>query len=142
VLTNKQRANLKLKSKKCRVLLHGFDVKFQIISFFRCSDFCLIFTELCNSLSYYLLNESNTDLSDFNCINLLLMCGTHEDYEVFQKSFVFWFNISEEIYTNVNSENLCRRFRDYTYALIDCICKHCRLSPNHVSKSSRKRVVD
>lgn len=99
----------------------------------KCSDFCLIFTELCNALSYYFLNEQNTPLGDLNTINLLLMCGTHEDYEVFQKSFVFWFNISEDIYTNPRSERLCEQFRSFVYTLIDCICKHCRLDPNHVN---------
>ncbi len=59
------------------------------------------------------------------------MCGQHESYEVFQRSFLFWFNISEEIYTNPNSEKLCLLFRDYIYSLIDCICKHCRLDPDH-----------
>jgi hypothetical protein len=61
------------------------------------------------------------------------MCGAHEDYEVFQKSFIFWFNISEEIYTNSNSEKLCIQFKSFIYSLIDCICKHCRLSATHQS---------
>lgn len=68
-----------------------------------------------------------------NCINLLLMCSTHSDYDVFQKSFVFWFNVSEEIYTNTNSDKLCQKFRAFIYPLIDCICKHCRLDPTHDS---------
>jgi transportin-3 len=100
----------------------------------KCIDLCLIFTELCNALSYYLINEpTNVLLGDLNTINLLLMCGAHEDYEVFQKSFIFWFNISEEIYTNSNSEKLCIQFKNFIYSLIDCICKHCRLSATHQS---------
>ncbi len=59
------------------------------------------------------------------------MCGTHQTFEVFQKSFIFWFNISEEIYTNPNSEKLCLQFRTFIYSLIDCICVHCRLDSNH-----------
>ena len=102
---------------------------------FRCEDLCLIFTELCNALSFYFLNEcyilEDSQLGDMNSVNLLLMCATHSDYEVFQKSFVFWFNVSEEIYTNPNSEKLARKFRDFIYPLIDCICKHCRLDPSH-----------
>ena len=70
-------------------------------------------------------------LGDLNTINLLLMYGAHEEYEVFQKSFIFWFNISEEIYTNTNSEKLCIQFESFIYLLIDCICKHCRLSDTH-----------
>jgi len=99
----------------------------------KCSDLCLIFTELCNALSYYLINESNSALGDLSSINLLLMCGTHKEYEVFQRSFIFWFNISEEIYTNANSEKLCLQFRSFIYPLIDCICVHCRLDPAHES---------
>lgn len=99
----------------------------------KCIDFCLIFTELCNALSYYLINEPSHPLGDLNTINLLLMCGAHEEYDVFQKSFMFWFNISEEIYTNPNSEKLCVQFRSFIYQLIDCICKHCRLNASHTS---------
>ncbi|CAF0896059.1 unnamed protein product [Brachionus calyciflorus] len=99
----------------------------------KCSDFCMIYTELCNALSYYYLNEPSSQLGDMNSINLLLMCGTHEDYEVFQKSFVFWFNISEEIYTNEKCDKLCLQFKPFVYTLIDCVCKHCRLDPEHKS---------
>ncbi|RMZ93075.1 transportin-3 isoform X2, partial [Brachionus plicatilis] len=99
----------------------------------KCSDFCMIYTELCNALSFYLLNESNTQLGDLSTLNLLLMCGTHEDYEVFQKSFVFWFNISEEIYTNSKCDKLCQNFKSYVYSLIDCIYKHCQLNKEHQS---------
>lgn len=99
----------------------------------KCSDFCMIYTELCNALSFYLLNEPNTILGDLNTLNLLLMCGTHEDYEVFQKSFIFWFNISEEIYTNSKCDKLCENFKSYIYNLIDCIYKHCQLNSEHQS---------
>ncbi len=93
-----------------------------------------MFTELCNALSYHLIHEPNTSqLGDLNSVSLLLMCASHPDYEVFQKSFLFWFNISEEIYTNPNSEKLCIQFRDYIYQLIDAICKHCRLEADHES---------
>jgi transportin-3 len=73
----------------------------------------------------------DVQLGDMNCINLLLMCSSHSDYDVFQKSFVFWFNVSEEIYTNTNSDKLCQKFRNFIYPLIDCICRHCRLDPSH-----------
>lgn len=99
----------------------------------RCSDLCLIFTELCNALSYYMINEPNHVLGDLNTINLLLMCGSHKEYEVFQKSFIFWFNISEEIYTNENSEKLCLQFRNLIYTLVDCICVHCCLDSSHAN---------
>lgn len=99
----------------------------------KCSDLCLVFTELCNALSYFLINEPNSSLGDLNTINLLLMCGTHKEYEVFQKSFIFWFNVSEEIYTNPSSEKLCLQFRNFIYTLIDCICVHCRLDSSHAS---------
>jgi transportin-3 len=98
----------------------------------KCGDFCLIFTELCNALSFYLLNEPNTELGDLNCINMLLICSQNEDYEVFQKSFLFWFNISEEIYNNSNSEKLCLLYRSFIYTLIDCVWKHCCLDEGHV----------
>ncbi len=97
----------------------------------KCMDFCLIFTELCNALSYYLINEPTSTLGDMNTINLLIMCGAHAEYEVFQKSFIFWFNISEEIYTNPKSEHLCVQFRNFIYQLIECICRHCRLRATH-----------
>lgn len=88
---------------------------------------------MCNALSYYMINEPNHVLGDLNTINLLLMCGSHKEYEVFQKSFIFWFNISEEIYTNENSEKLCLQFRNLIYTLIDCICVHCCLDASHVN---------
>lgn len=104
----------------------------------KCSDLCLIFTELCNALSHYFINEPGNVLGDLNTINLLLMCGTHKEYEVFQKSFIFWFNISEEIYTNPNSEKLCLQFRNFIYPLIDCICVHSRLEATHTSVAPSK----
>lgn len=100
----------------------------------KCIDFCLIFTELCNALSFYYLHEPNSALGDMSTVNLILLCGTHAEYEVFQKSFLFWFNISEEIYTNPESDKLCKQFRDYVYTLVDCVCKHCRL--DHETESS------
>jgi transportin-3 len=109
----------------------------------KCEDLCLIFTELCNALSFYFLNDSypleDSHLADMNSINLLLMCGQHSGYEVFQKSFVFWFNTSEEIYTNTNSDKLCNKFREFIYPLIDLLCKHCQLEPDHdcVAPSSK-----
>jgi len=98
----------------------------------KCSDLCLVFTELCNALSFYFINEPANVLGDLSTINLLLMCASHKEYEVFQKSFLFWFNISEEIYTQ-NSEKLCMQFRNFIYPLIDCLCKHSRLSVQHQS---------
>lgn len=100
--------------------------------FLRCLDLSLIFSELCNALSFYLINENHTHLGELSVMNLLLLCGTHEDYEVFQKTFDFWFSISEEIYTNPKSEKLCALFRDYIYSLIECLCKHCQLDANYV----------
>jgi hypothetical protein len=41
------------------------------------------------TLSFYLINEPNTILGDFNCLNLLLMCATHKDYEV--RGFFFFY---------------------------------------------------
>lgn len=99
----------------------------------KCSDLCLVFTELCNALSWYIINEPSSDLGDLNTINLLIMCGTHKEYEVFQKSFIFWFNISEEIYSSSKSEKLCIHFRNVIYSLVDCICMHSRLQPDHVT---------
>jgi transportin-3 len=99
----------------------------------KCMDFCLIFTELCNALSFYFINEPTSLLGDLNTINLLIMCATHKEYEVFQRSFIFWFNISEEIYTNSQSDKLCVQFRNFIYPLIDSACKHCRLASNHQS---------
>jgi hypothetical protein len=46
------------------------------------------------TLSFYLINEPNTILGDFNCLNLLLMCATHKDYEVRRLLFIFFQSIS------------------------------------------------
>lgn len=56
-------------------------------------------------------------------------------FEVFQKSFVFWFNVSEDIYSHPQSETISKLFESYVEHLIECLCKHCRLPPNHVCLS-------
>lgn len=93
----------------------------------KCVDLCLIFTELCNAISFYYINEPNSTLGDMSTLNLLLLCATSSDFDVFQRSFLFWFNISEEIYTNSNSEKLCIQFKPYIYSLIEYVCKHCQM---------------
>jgi transportin-3 len=105
----------------------------------KCSDLVLIFTELCNAISYYLIAEPHSnDLGDLNTLHLLLMSGTHKEYEVFHKTFIFWFNISEEIYTNPASEKLCLQFRPFIYQLVDHICIHCRLEADHTNVAPLK----
>lgn len=133
LLTKTLKLKLKSKSKfwlrtKTEFLIYYYK-KLQI---FRCLDLSLIFSELCNAVSFFLINENHTQLGELNIMNLLLLCGTHEEYEVFQKTFEFWFNISEEIYTNPKSEKLCTFFREYIYSLIECLCKHCQLDANYV----------
>jgi hypothetical protein len=52
----------------------------------KCCDLCLIFTELCNALSFFMLNEPHHVLGDANTVNLLLMCASHKEYEVCNKT--------------------------------------------------------
>jgi hypothetical protein len=59
------------------------------------------------TLSFYLINEPNTILGDFNCLNLLLMCATHKDYEV--RGFFFSINL---IKTNL----LNRYFKNHSFS--------------------------
>ena len=108
--------------------------------FFRCSDLCIVFTELCNTLMFFFTNEPNSVLGDFNTINLLLMCATHKEYEVFSKSFTFWMNLSEAVYTNTNCDKLCEKLSNFVYPLVDCITKHCQLELRHVTK--RKTILN
>lgn len=56
------------------------------------------------------------------------MCGDGQcSYECFQKTFTFWFNVSEEIYTSSRSSELCELFAPHVNMLIECIYQHCRL---------------
>lgn len=82
---------------------------------------------------YFFTNEPNSVLGDMNTINLLLMCATHKEYEVFSKSFIFWMNLSEAVYTNSNCDKLCEKLGNFIYPLVDCITKHCQLQLSHVT---------
>jgi hypothetical protein len=64
---------------------------------------------------------------------VFLFCLICTIFKIFQKSFIFWFNISEDIYTNEHSEEACNNFQKYVENLLENICKHRRLPQNHVS---------
>lgn len=62
-----------------------------------------------------------------DCLQLLQF-----DEQVAEITFNLWYRLSEELYQR-NDENLTLIFKPYVERLIESLCRHSRMEPDHVS---------
>ncbi|KAK7866974.1 hypothetical protein R5R35_006810 [Gryllus longicercus] len=95
-------------------------------------NYCRIFTELAESFLEKIVNGSTANEAHYaiKILNLVLTCVGHHDYEVAEITFNLWYRLSEELYQK-NSEPLISMFKPYVERLIESLCRHCEMEPDH-----------
>lgn len=96
-------------------------------------NYCRIFTELSESFLEKIINGSlNESKPHFaiKILDLVLMCVGHHDYEVAGITFNLWYRLSEELYQK-NNGKLTNVFKPYVARLIEALCRHCQMEPDH-----------
>lgn len=95
----------------------------------RSMNYCRIFTELAESLLDDMIQHPGQGLGDLRCLDLLLTCVGHYDYEVAEITFNLWYRLSEALYKESN-DSLNALFSRYIQMLIVALCRHCQLDPD------------
>lgn len=97
-------------------------------------NYCRIFTELGESFLEKIVNTTYSNKTHYalKVLDLVLMCVGHHDYEVAEITFNLWYRLSEDLYQK-NDEALTLTFKPYVERLIESLCRHSRMEPDHVS---------
>ncbi|KAH8032052.1 hypothetical protein HPB51_022800 [Rhipicephalus microplus] len=103
----------------------------------RSVNYCRIFTELAESLLDDMIQHPGQGLGDPRCLDLLLTCVGHYDYEVAEITFNLWYRLSEALYKESN-DNLNTFFGRYIQMLLVALCRHCQLDPDKEGVPSDK----
>ncbi|XP_028408410.1 transportin-3-like [Dendronephthya gigantea] len=115
----------------------------------KCLNFCRIFTELAESMLDAVLSAKGLNVLDLKIVEVMIKCLQHNDYEVAEVTFNFWYSLSEAIYR----EDLKQRresFLPYYQALLQQLCITCKLESDTVGipkpgddfADFRERVVE
>ncbi|XP_062504529.1 transportin-3-like [Corticium candelabrum] len=91
----------------------------------RAINFCRIFTEMAESFIDYLIYSPNESLGSFNTLTLVLECVKHTDYEVAEKTYNFWYRLSERLYQR-DDMKFWDLFKPHVEALIEALRGQCR----------------
>ncbi|CAG9853754.1 unnamed protein product [Phyllotreta striolata] len=106
------------------------------------TDYCRLFTELAESFLGKIVDDGGgggggdggggakrRTVYAVKCLDLVLMCVGHHDYEVAEITFNLWHMLSEELYQKNNKE-LTELFKPYVERLITALCRHCQMEPD------------
>ncbi|PNF38379.1 Transportin-3 [Cryptotermes secundus] len=95
-------------------------------------NYCRIFTELAETFLEKIVSEDSSNKPHFavKILDLVLTCVGHHDYEVAEITFNLWYRLSEEVYQK-NSDVLTALFKPYVERLIEALCRHCQMEPDH-----------
>nr|CAD7459047.1 unnamed protein product [Timema tahoe] len=95
-------------------------------------NYCRIFTELAESFLEKIVNGSSINKPHFavKILDVVLTCVGHHDYEVAEITFNLWYRLSEELYQK-NNDSLTSLFKPYVERLIQALCRHCQMEPDH-----------
>lgn len=91
----------------------------------RALNLCRVFTEMAESFIDYLIFSPNEGLGDFNTLMLVLECAKHTDYEVAEKTYNFWYRLSERIYQR-DDVKFWDHYQPHIETLILTLCSQCR----------------
>ncbi|KAL1139884.1 hypothetical protein AAG570_006861 [Ranatra chinensis] len=98
----------------------------------KCLNYCRIFTELAESFLEKILRGTSDGKPHFaiKIFDLVLMCVGHHDFEVAIITFNLWYRLSESLYDK-NNDSLTNIFKPYVERLIEALCRHCQIEPDH-----------
>lgn len=95
-------------------------------------NYCRMFTELGESFLMKVISFSNNQAPHYTMkvFDIVLMCVGHHDYDVAEKTFNFWYLLSEALYQQQKkmAVDLCR---PYVERLVTALCRHCQMEPDH-----------
>ncbi|KAJ8032102.1 Transportin-3 [Holothuria leucospilota] len=96
----------------------------------KCVNYCRIFTELAEACLEAMVNKPGEKLGDLRILDALLACISGPYRELADITFNFWYRLSEVIYKK-NIQMLNDHFRPYVQRLIQSLCVHCQMEPDH-----------
>ncbi|XP_058793421.1 transportin-3 isoform X2 [Phymastichus coffea] len=96
-------------------------------------NYCRIFTELAETFLETIVHGSDDGKHHYaiKALDLALVCVGHHDYEVAVITFNLWYRLSEILYQR-NSDDLTCVFKPYIERLINALCRHCQMEPDHL----------
>lgn len=97
-------------------------------------NYCRIFTVLGESFLERMVGDTETTADgnphySIKCLELVLKCVAHYDYEVARITFNLWYKLSEELYRR-NNDTLTAHFKPYVEALIGELLRHSQMEPD------------
>ncbi|KAK3701544.1 hypothetical protein QZH41_020530, partial [Actinostola sp. cb2023] len=98
--------------------------------FDRSLNLCRVFTEMGESFLEEIVHMPGKNLGDLQTLTILLTCVQHNQYEVAEVTFNFWYRLSESIF-KLQDEAQLSLFKPYFEKLVEALSLHCRMEPDH-----------
>lgn len=93
-------------------------------------NYCRIFTELAETLLEMVIRSPGQGLGDLKTLNLILNCVGHEQYEVAEITFNFWYRLAETLH-KLKDPSVNQIFRPYFQRLTQSLTFHSQMDPDH-----------
>uniref|UniRef100_A0A4W3HCH4 Transportin-3-like n=1 Tax=Callorhinchus milii TaxID=7868 RepID=A0A4W3HCH4_CALMI len=93
-------------------------------------NYCRIFTELAETLLEMVIRSPGQGLGDLKTLDLILNCVSHEQYEVAEITFNFWYRLAETLH-KMKDHSMNHVFRPYFQRLIQSLTFHSQMDPDH-----------
>ncbi|XP_048376990.1 transportin-3-like isoform X1 [Stegostoma tigrinum] len=93
-------------------------------------NYCRIFTELAETLLEMVIRSPGQGLGDLKTLNLILNCVGHEQYEVAEITFNFWYRLAETLH-RMKDPSVNQIFRPYFQRLTQLLTFHSQMDPDH-----------
>ncbi|XP_038639310.1 transportin-3-like isoform X3 [Scyliorhinus canicula] len=93
-------------------------------------NYCRIFTELAETLLEMVIRSPGQGLGDLKTLNLILNCVGHEQYEVAEITFNFWYRLAETLH-KMKDPSVNQIFRPYFQRLTQSLTFHSQMDPDH-----------
>lgn len=94
------------------------------------SNYCRIFTVLGETYVFQMVSSEVTPHFSIKCLDLVLTCVGHFDYDIAEITFNLWYQLSDELYTK-NSDQLNSFFKPYIERLIGALYRHSKMESDH-----------
>ncbi|EDO32037.1 predicted protein [Nematostella vectensis] len=98
--------------------------------FDRALNLCRVFTEMGESFLHQIVDMPGRDLGDLRTLSILLSCVQHNQYEIAEITFNFWYRLSEAIF-KTEDDSKSNVFKPYIEKLIESLSSHCRMEADH-----------
>ncbi|CAD6999639.1 transportin-3 [Ceratitis capitata] len=93
-------------------------------------NYCRIFTVLCEAFLHKMLSKEDVPHYTVKGIDLVLLCVGHFDYEVAEITFIFWYRLSEDLFSR-NNDTLISHFKPHIERLLGALYRHAQMDADH-----------